>query len=414
MPWWESRFLALKNGRLFAAGHDVTRLAREHGTPLFVYGKQRIQARFRHLMRIFHEHSGLEPRIGYAMKANSHPGILKLLLVEGSWIDAVSPGEVAMARNAGFPGSRILFTGTSLGPEDFRRVLCHHDVIINLDAEEQLDLLQEARDTWYPNKPVRISIRWNPGIGKGFSPKTVTAGARASDGTPIKFGVEEERVLPMFRRAAGMGLTPVGLHQHLGSGWAAEDLPDVKQAARLLISRAEEIQKAGIPLEFLDFGGGFGPRYAEEQPLFPVREYITGIGEMLARSPLKLRAVMVEPGKYLVGDAGILLIRVEYVKQSYGHLFACVNAGTFNTVPRPAIYTAAQHAIINGSRVSGRNPQPLTVAGNLCETGDVFAREIEMPVPKRGDILVLLCAGAYCRSMASRYNSREIPEEIIL
>lgn len=414
MRWWESRFLSVKNGRLQAAGHDVTQLASKHGTPLFVYGKKRIQSRFRSLMRAFHEKTDLEPRICYAMKANSHPDILELLYSEGAWIDAVSPGEVASARNAGFPGTRILFSGTSLGPEDFRRVLCHNDVIITIDAEEQLDLLQEARKTWYPHKKVRISVRWNPGIGRGFNPKVITAGARSSDDTPIKFGIEENRVRPFFERARRMGMNPVGLHQHLGSGWVKEDLEEVKLASDRLVEKAVEIQQAGHSLEYLDFGGGFSPRYLEEQEVFPVEEYIAYIGESLTRSPLKLRAVALEPGKYLVGDAGVLLLKVEYVKKSYGNLFACVNAGTFNTVPRPAIYASAQHAIINGNRVNDRDRRPITVAGNLCETGDVFAKEILLPVPRRGDILALLCAGAYCRSMASRYNSREIPEEIIL
>jgi len=121
-----------------------------------------------------------------------------------------------------------------------------------------------------------------------------------------------------------------------------------------------------------------------------------------------------ELGKYLVGDAGVVLVKVEYLKRSYDNLFACVNAGTFNTVPRPAIYSGAYHHIVNCSNVNYGKKELITVAGNLCETGDVFGKEIEMPVPKRGDILAVLCAGAYCKSMASNFNLREIPKEIII
>ena len=127
-----------------------------------------------------------------------------------------------------------------------------------------------------------------------------------------------------------------------------------------------------------------------------------------------LLAIAIEPGKFLVGDAGVLLLRVEYIKKSYGNLFACVDGGTFNTVPRPAIYTQAQHHIVNCAHVEAKHLEKITVPGNLCETGDVFRKEIWMPTPRNGDILALLCAGAYCRSMASNFNLREIPKEVVV
>ena len=134
----------------------------------------------------------------------------------------------------------------------------------------------------------------------------------------------------------------------------------------------------------------------------------------IKKSGLKIKAIAVEPGKYLVGDAGVLLVKVQYLKKSYGNLFACVNAGTFNTVPRLSIYAEACHHIVNCSRLDDEKKERITIAGNLCETGDVFGKEIEMPKPERGDILAVLGAGAYCRSMASNFNLREIPKEIII
>lgn len=412
--WWENASLKVIKNQLYVGEHSVSKIAQEQGTPLFLYLKNQIQANYRALKKAFNKHTDLEPRICYAMKANSNVDVLKLLKTEGTWIDAVSPGEVAIARNVGFPGSKIFFTGTSLSQEDLRKVLCFKDIIINIDAEEQLDLLLEVKEKWFPHREVKICIRWNPGVGKGFNPKVITAGDRSPDGTPIKFGVEESKVIPVFFRAADMGFSPIGLHQHLGSGWVEEDLDAVKNAVDLMIIKAKEIVDQGFKLEFLDFGGGFGPRYAEDQGKFPIDLYIEYISKKISRARLEVKAIAVEPGKYLIGDAGILLLRVEYVKTSYGSLIACVNGGTFNTVPRPAIYTTAQHEIINCSQVQGKDLEKITIAGNLCETGDVFGTELLMPVPQRGDILALLCAGAYCRSMASFYNSREIPPEIIV
>jgi diaminopimelate decarboxylase len=257
-------------------------------------------------------------------------------------------------------------------------------------------------------------VRWNPGIGRGFNARVITAGKRSSDGMPIKFGVEAKKVVGVFERAQKLGFHPVGLHQHLGSGWVREDFGMVQAAVDRLVRKAKEVEKAGFPLEFLDFGGGFGPRYLKSRGVFPVEEYISYLSNAVAKSGLAVKALALEPGKYLVGDAGVLLLGVEYVKESYGNIFACVDGGTFNTVPRPAIYLSAHHEIINAFHVDGQSKARITVAGNLCETGDVFGRERSMPLPGSGDILAVLCAGAYCRSMASNFNLREIPREVLI
>jgi len=171
------------------------------------------------------------------MKANYHPRLLKMLLKEGASIDAVSPAEVEKAIKAGFPESRIMFTGTSLSDEDFERVLAHPGVTINIDAFEQIDLLEAARKRRRIKSPVRVSVRWNPGLGRGFSSKTVTAGERSSDGTPIKFGVEDSRVIETFKRLRALKFRPVGLHQHLGSGWSEEDFPVAVKAVDRMIKK---------------------------------------------------------------------------------------------------------------------------------------------------------------------------------
>ncbi len=414
MYWWENNFLKVKRNTLLLGGQPAAMLAEKHGTPLFVYSREQIQANFRMLTKILRENTSLDTYICYAMKANSHPRILKTLKAEGARIDTVSPGEVALARNAGFPASKIMFTGTSLSVEDFQKIFCHSGVIINIDAEEQLELMQEARENWFPQKIFRVSLRINPGIGKGFCSKATTAGVAAPDGTPIKFGIEKDRTLAVLAKASEMGFNPVGLHMHLGSGWTGGDYSAVALAVDKMVEAAREVQDHGLRLEFLDFGGGFGPKYSKEQEVFPVQEYIRYINEKITQSKLKLKSLFLEPGKYLVGDAGVLLFRVEYLKKNYGNLFACVNAGTFNSAPRPAVYANAYHQIVHSSRVKSEDIQEITIAGNLCETGDIFGKKILLPVPQRGDILAFLNAGAYCRSMASQYNTRDIPKEIFI
>ncbi len=414
MKWWENGFTRVSDGKLYLGDREAADWARRFGTPLFLYSRRRIAANFARLGSMLQRLDGLETRICYAMKANPHPKILQFLKRQGAWIDAVSPGEVEAALVAGFPPERILFTGTSLSREDLAAVFGLDGITVNIDAVEQIALMREVREKKFRKKTIRVSIRWNPGIGLGFNPKVVTAGARTPDGTPIKFGIDDGRVTEAFKKAAACGFRPVGFHQHLGSGWVGRDFGLVRNAVRRMVLKAAQVERLGFNLEFIDFGGGFGPRYSRKQRPFPVGRYLESIGNEVRMSGLKAGAVALEPGKFLVGDAGVLLLRVEYAKKSCGNLFACVNAGTFNTVPRPAIYTQAYHEIVNCSRASAARGRRITIAGNLCETGDVFGKEVVIPRPRPGDFLAVLCAGAYCRSMASNFNLRPIPKEIFI
>jgi diaminopimelate decarboxylase len=412
--WWENEFLRLKNRKLYLNRKQAKEVAREFGTPLLVYSRAQILANYERLRHAFAHQTALQTRICYAMKANFHREILKLLRTKRAWIDAVSPGEVEEALRAGFPSRRIIFTGTSVSSKDIARVFNSDGVIVNIDALEQLELMREIKRKGFRSEKIRVSIRWNPGIGSGFSPGVITAGKKSSDSIPVKFGIEEKKVFQAFERSLAYGFIPVALHQHLGSGWVMEDYKVVKAAADKMIRLAAQLEKQGFCLEFLDFGGGFGPRYGKDQALFPLEKYAGHICRQIAEAGLKIRAIAVEPGKFLVADAGVLLLKVEYLKESYGQLFACVNAGTYNCLPRTAIYPQAYHEIINCSRVTGGKIRPVTVAGNLCETGDVFGKEIPMLVPQRGNILAVLHAGAYARSMASNFNLRDIPREIFI
>jgi diaminopimelate decarboxylase len=414
MLWWENEFVRFRKGTLHLAGFSAGALVRRLGTPLFVYGIGRIRENYRRLASAFAAATDLEVRIAYAMKANPHPDVLNTVREAGGWIDAVSPGEIARALASGIPADRILFTGTSVSGSDLEAAFAVDGLTVNIDALEQLEVMRRVRGRSRPGRRIRVAVRWNPGLGRGFNPKVVTAGDRSDDGTPIKFGVEEPKVLETFRRARAYGFEPVGLHQHLGSGWVLEDAPAVLTAVDRMVEKAAELERAGFGLEFLDFGGGFGPRYARDQRLFPLRAYARAIGRKVRAAGLSVRALAVEPGKYLLADAGVLLLRVQYVKKSYGNVFACVDAGTFNSLPRPAVYGQARHEIVGVRRAAGIRRRKVTVAGHLCETGDVFGKDVLLAGPREGDLLAVLNAGAYGRSMASNYNLRPIPAEVVL
>jgi diaminopimelate decarboxylase len=414
MAWWENRFLNIKRGKLYLGSRPATAVAEEFGTPLLVYSREQTLANFRKLAESFVVRADTDVHICYAMKANPDRRILRLLKEAGAWIDAVSPGEVREALAAGFPARKILFTGTSAGADDMRAAFAVDGLTVTIDALEQIEIMTRVRDRWFRGRKIRVCVRWNPGIGLGFNPKAITAGNRSNDGTPIKFGIEEAKVLEAFDRAEKAGFVPVGLHQHLGSGWLKGDFPSAAKAVDRMIRMAARLAGLGYALEFLDFGGGFGPRYTKDQNPFPIDRYAAFICRQVRRSGLRLKYIAVEPGKFLISDAGVLLLRVEYVKESYGNLFACVNGGTFNTLPRPAIYSQARHEVVHAARVDGRPRVPITIAGNLCETGDVFAKEIPLPLPEPGDILAVLHAGAYARSMASNFNLRPIAREIVI
>lgn len=412
--WWETEFLSVKNNKLYLEGISAEDIARQEGTPIFVYSLKEIRRKYEQLKRDLADLSPWRFQIKYALKANPNPKILSTLLACGVGIDAVSPGEIKRALEVGFPPAKIFFTGTSLSTEDLTFALSVPGICLILDAVELLPRLKEVAHQSSCPKPIKIGFRWNPGLGLGFASRVITAGAISPDGIPIKFGIAPDRLEEAWAQAKSFGFKPVGLHQHLGSGWKADDYPVVLEAVKRMISMAYHLEKKWNSLQFLDFGGGFSPRYQETQSLFPFHEYASAIKNHLQEAGLSDKLIIFEPGRYLVAEAGVLLVRVEYVKSSFGHLFACVNAGTFNTLPRPAIYPEAKHEVVNASCVYSEDLYQLTIAGHLCETGDVFAHQVELPLPKPGDILAILHAGAYAQSMASSFNLRPIPREIYL
>jgi diaminopimelate decarboxylase len=350
----------------------------------------------------------------YAVKANFNPAILRTLAGEGAHADVLSVHEAEFALRTGFPGERIMFTGTSVTDETMERLL-EKGVLINIDSFSQM-----RRLALFAPDGLEVSVRWNPGEGAGFDPKVITAGAR-SHGRPVKFGIEEGKVLDLCREALELGLRPVGLHQHIGSGWTGDDVDRFLDTVALTLGMAERMADLlGHDLRQVDFGGGPGIPYRPQQEEFPIERYCEGICRQVADSALGVERICVESGRYIVGDAGVLLTQANTVEEKSGNTIVGVDAG-FNTLLRPAFYgeyvgdrfREAYHEIVNASRVEGPRDH-CTVAGPLCETGDLLAIDRWMTRPEEGDTLAILGAGAYGYAMASVYNLQPRPAEIVV
>lgn len=403
--WWErTGYLDVSKGNnLLVCGIPAVELAKKYGTPLYVYNKQRILDNFRAIFGAFEKNTE-NFRIHYAMKANSSPEILSMLCDEGAYIDAVSPYEAKLALDCGFPRERIMFTGTSVSDDDLK-MLIDMGIFINIDSISQIRRLRKLTD-----EKLNVSLRWNPGMGAGHHGHTITAGKF------IKFGIPESKLDEAVSLVVESGFNLVGLHQHIGSGWLKDDVPLFLETVDRTIGVAVKIQeKIGRKLEFIDFGGGPGIPYKDGDPEFPLDVYAKGICDKVRMSDVSSAVVAVEPGRYIVGDAGVLLLEINTVEEKNVPVIG-VNGG-FNTLARPSFYGSYHELVVCNSVVSDLK-DTFMVAGNLCESGDVFNENKEslreLPVPCEGDILAILDAGAYGYSMASTYNSRPLPKEVMV
>ncbi len=401
--WYESKgHLEIEEGKLLIGGKSAEKLAKRYGTPLYVYNGDRIVDNFRRIQSLMKNHSDRNVRIYYAVKANSSLAVLKILKLLGAGADVVSPNEARLALDAGIEKENILFTGTSVSDEDLDEI-AGLGITINIDSFSQLKRLAKRGK-------FRVSIRWNPGIGAGHHDHTITAGKF------IKFGIPEDRVLDAFREAVMLGLQPVGLHQHIGSGWVGDDVDKfLLTVGKTLLMAKKAMTITGRELEFVDFGGGPGIPYRPEDKEFPLEKYTHGICKIVRESGLPFKTIAIEPGRYIVGDAGILLTKVNTVEEK-GVPVIGVDAG-FSVFARPTMY-GAYHEMVVCSKADKRPDNEWLVAGNLCESGDVFNESREklrpLPTPEEGDIIAILNAGAYGFTMSSRYNSRTFPAEALV
>ena len=371
----------------------LSELAVEYGTPLYVYDLGRVRENYRRFAATF---EGAD--VHYAMKANSCRAVMQTLADGGAGVECVSAGEVRRALDAGFPGERVLYTAVNPPGRELDLVLEvaeEHPLTITAGAADTVDRLIERGFRG------RLCLRVNPGVGAGHH-ETVATG-----GDP-KFGVPADRVLDLLSDAAENGLDVVGLHAHAGSGIAGDDLA----AHRELVERMGDLARAApVELEFVDVGGGFGVPMGPDEPPLDLDAVAQATRDALGDVPGRGREtarLVVEPGRYLVADAGVLLTRVNTVKPTEQTVVAGVDAGMTDLI-RPALYDAFHDIRTLSADAPARETRGVTVAGPICESADVFTRNRPLPAPERGDLLAIGNAGAYGFEMASQYNSRPRP-----
>jgi len=390
--------MEVHDNELFLGGVSVKSLVREFSTPLFVYEEETLRRRARELLNAI---SYEIKEIKYACKANSNIEIMRIFREEGMGIDAVSPGELYAAFKAGFEPSQIMLTANNATMEEIEYAVSNK-VMVNIDSISQLHLFGNR----HPG--IEICIRINPNVGAGHHDHCITGGSES------KFGIDFTEVDEIKRVAGRYKLRIKGIHQHIGSGILQPDI--FIEAMEVLLAVAEKFEN----LDFIDFGGGIGVPYREDEERIDVgllgkkiTEYFKGFCKKYGKE-LKL---VIEPGRYLVAEAGFLLAEVTSVKNGSRHRFVGINTG-FNHLVRPVMY-GAYHRILNATNFNG-TPLPQVIAGNLCESGDTFTRDqngivdISLPSFKEGDIVCICNAGAYGYSMASNYNARPRPAEVLV
>ena len=383
-----------RGGVLAAEGVSLADIAERYGTPCFVYSRAALEGAFRQ----FDGALGDAPHlVCYAVKANPNLALLNLLARLGSGFDIVSGGELARVIAAGGDPGKIVFSGVGKTTAEMHRGLELGIHCFNVESTSELDHLDAAARQ--AGKRAPVSIRVNPDVDPGTHPY-ISTGLKET-----KFGVALDDALPLYRRAAGLANVEVrGIDMHIGS--QIEGLDPHLEAAAKVLALVDRLSAEGIRLEHIDFGGGIGIRYRDEETVDP-HQYALAIRRLLGSRPLKL---LFEPGRFLVGNAGVLLTRVSYLKPGPLRNFAIVDAA-MNDLLRPALYDAWHDVRPVVPRTLAE--QLWQVVGPVCESADFLARD-RMLALVEGDLLAILSAGAYAMAMSSNYNSRARAAEVIV
>ncbi|MGC8529573.1 MAG: diaminopimelate decarboxylase [Leptospirillia bacterium] len=384
-----------KNGRLFVENLPVEEIVEKEGSPLYIYSKNALVERIRAYREAFAGHPTL---VAYAMKANGNLAILSLLAKEGAGIDVVSGGELFRARKAGVPAEKIVFAGVGKSREEIAYALKEKILMFNVESQDELDHISEVAVALGTQAPV--ALRVNPDV----DPKThpyISTGMKKS-----KFGIPVERAVAEYQRASTLpGIKIVGIHQHIGS--QLTEIAPFRDAFDRLLAFHGELSRAGIKVTHLDLGGGLGIRYRSEEPPSPA-----DLAALVLPRVRDLGVTLVlEPGRSIVGNAGILVTRVLYRKNTAVKSFVIGDAG-MNDLLRPSLY-GAHHDLLPVREMKGETIKG-DLVGPICETGDFLATDREMPDFAAGDLIAVMSAGAYGFSMASNYNARPRPAEILV
>jgi diaminopimelate decarboxylase len=384
------------DGVLHCEGVPLPELVARWGTPLYVYSRGAIEARYRELAEAL---APVPHLIAYSVKANGNLGVLRTLAALGAGADIVSGGELHRALLAGIPPERIVFSGVGKTVHELAAALRAGIYAFNVESEGELCALSDLASTM--GVRAAVALRVNPDVDTP-TPHAYTRTGHAA----TKFGIAADRARDLYCIAAKMpGIRVRGIDVHIGS--QILDVAPFRAALRYVLDLAHDLRQDDVELEFLDLGGGLGISYAGE-PRVSAAEWAADIVPAIAETGLRL---VVEPGRFLVGEAGALVGRVLYVKEGGGRRFVILDAG-MNDLLRPSHYSGwhAVEPVEQPGRASGR----VDVVGPICETGDFLALDREMELPKPGELLAVMTVGAYGFSMASQYNQRPRPAELLV
>lgn len=384
-----------RHGELYCEEVALERIAKEIGTPCYIYSHATLTRHFRAFDRAFQDVPHI---VAFAMKANSNLAILRLMVREGSGADIVSGGELYRALQAGIPAQKIVFAGVGKNREEIRYGLEQDILMFNVESSDELRAIDEVAAEL--RRRARVALRINPDI----DPKThpyISTGLKKS-----KFGISADRAVAEFKLALSLKhVDVVGVHKHIGS--QLTDLAPFVDALKKILGLIETLKGHGANIRYVNIGGGLGITYSDEVPPHP--EELAKVISPLVRD-LKCVLIM-EPGRVIVGNAGILLTRVMYNKESEAKRFVIVDAA-MNDLIRPSLYGAYHE--IRPVKETRAKPVTVDVVGPVCESGDFLAKDRPLPEVKRGELLAVMSAGAYGFTMASNYNSRpRIPEVLV-
>ena len=385
-----------KAGELHAENVPIERLAAKYGTPLYVYSFTSIESAYRSLEAAF---AGVPHTLCYSVKSNGNLEILRRLARLGSGFDIVSCGELYRVRRAGAPASRVVFSGVGKTREEIREALRERILLFNAESAGEVEILTEEAARLGRTAPV--GLRVNLDVAAGGHPY-ISTGRRAH-----KFGIAAGEALRLFHdHRRNRALAWQGISTHIGS--QILNLAPIRRAVRELAALARRAMAGGAGLRYFDVGGGLGIRYSRELPV-SLRAYARVILRELR--PLGLH-LLLEPGRWISGPAGVLVTRVLYRKDGGGRRFVVVDAG-MNDFLRPALYGAFHPVIAVRRRMRGQ-PESVDVVGPVCETADCFVQGVRMDPVATGDLLAILGAGAYAAVASSNYNARPRPAEVLV
>ena len=383
------------NNELYAEELKVRDLADEFGTPVYIYSTATLK---RHYQAFDSAFQGLNHLTCFSVKCNSNLGVLELLRDQGAGADIVSGGELYRALKAGMDPRKIVFSGVGKQRHEIREALEAGILMFNVESLQELHLVNATAKAMQRIAPV--SLRINPDVDPQTHPY-ISTGLKKN-----KFGISMDAALDLFRQARDLShIDPIGIDCHIGS--QLTEIAPFLEALDRLKRLSTRLQDEGIPLHYLDLGGGLGITYAEEEPPHP-----SEFGRALSDALLDIGVTLIlEPGRVIAGNAGILVTRVLYTKETELKHFAVVDAA-MNDLIRPALYDA--HHRISEVAPRGRPERVMDVVGPICETGDFLARDRALPAVQAGELLAIFSAGAYGFAMASQYNSRCRAAEVLV